>query len=103
MGARVGMGVLVGMAVCVCIVAVSGCGQRSPDGLGVCCPMAFDPCGCTDEHGGFAISSLECGGPATCDGRWARDTDSHGCPVWRDVTFGPATVCCGCPTEYRPA
>ncbi len=84
-------------------IVLGGCRSPSPDGLGVCCPMTFEPCGCSDQRGGFAISSLECGEESGCDGRWVRETDSHGCPVWRDVTFGgPADICCGCVPDTGP-
>lgn len=82
----------------------AGCEPRSPDGLGVCCPMTNDPCGCSDERGGFAVSGLECGGPDVCDGRWVPETDEHGCPIWRDVLFGgaPGGICCGCQPDAGP-
>lgn len=65
--------------------------------------MTDSPCGCSDERGGFAISSLECGEESVCDGRWVRGTDSHGCPFWQDVTFGgPADICCGCVPDTGP-
>ncbi len=58
--------------------------QRSPDGLGFCCPIESPSCDCFG-NGGFVESDDPAKCPSICDLGPAGatiDTDAHGCEVF---------------------
>jgi len=107
---------LAGAPVSLFIVAAAACGSSggtsptdggaalegstpAPDGGGVCCPIASDPCSaCGGPSGGWAQTASQCSstnGP--CDGWIGKWTDAHGCAVIATGQNVPGAACCGCP------
>jgi hypothetical protein len=70
----------------------------APDGGGVCCPIASDPCfACGGPSGGWAASASQCSGNGPCDGWLGKGVDAHGCAVITTGAGATGAVCCGCP------
>jgi hypothetical protein len=69
----------------------------APDGGGVCCPIASDPCSaCAGPWGGWAASASQCNNEGPCDGWIGKGVDAHGCAVITTGQGAPGAVCCGC-------